>query len=201
MRLLIASDIHGSLAAMKRLRAAAERLTPDMLVLLGDILYHGPRNPLPEEYAPAEVAALFREWLAEQALPLMCVRGNCDAEVDSMLLPFPLAENAWLFADGARIFAVHGHNLPAGGAFPGLAPGFILGSIHGFIQLSGHTHIPRAEEQNGIRFWNPGSTSLPKGGFPQSYGVIENGAFSVLAFADDAVLMRDAVPAAGQVGA
>ena len=117
----------------------------------------------------------------------MCIRGNCDAEVDSMVLPFPLAENAWLFADGARIFAVHGHALPAGGVFSGL--------VSGTVQLSGHTHIPRAEEKDGIHFWNPGSTSLPKGTFPQSYGIIENGVFSVFALVDDAELMRDAVRA------
>ena len=185
MRLLIASDIHGSLAAVRSLRAAAERLNPDMLVLLGDILYHGPRNRLPEEYAPAEAALRFREWLAERSLPLMCVRGNCDAEVDAMMLPFPLAESAWLFSDGAHIFAMHGHGLPAGGVFPGLVSGSAL--------LCGHTHIPRAEEREGIHFWNPGSASLPKGDFPRSYGVIESGAFSVLALAGGAELMRDAV--------
>ena len=185
MRLLIASDIHGSLAAARSLRTAAERLNPDMLVLLGDILYHGPRNRLPEEYAPAETALMFREWLAERSLPLMCVRGNCDAEVDAMMLPFPLAESAWLFADGVRIFAVHGHALPAGGTFPGLAAGS--------AQLSGHTHIPRAEGREGIHFWNPGSASLPKADFPRSYGVIENGAFSVFPLAGGAELMRDAV--------
>ena len=115
----------------------------------------------------------------------MCVRGNCDAEVDAMMLPFPLAESAWLFADGVRIFAVHGHALPAGGTFPGLAAGS--------AQLSGHTHIPRAEGREGIHFWNPGSASLPKADFPRSYGVIENGAFSVFPLAGGAELMRDAV--------
>ena len=113
MHILVASDIHGSQAAVKRLRAVAERRNPDLIVLLGDILYHGPRNPLPEEYNPAEVARLFREWLAETSLPFMCVRGNCDAEVDAMLLPFPLAESAWIFPDGAHVLALHGHTLPS----------------------------------------------------------------------------------------
>ena len=90
-----------------------------------------------------------------------------------------------LFADGVRIFAVHGHALPAGGTFPGLAAGS--------AQLSGHTHIPRAEGREGIHFWNPGSASLPKADFPRSYGVIENGAFSVFPLAGGAELMRDAV--------
>ena len=185
MKLMIASDIHGSAYYCEKLLKAYDEEKADKLLLLGDILYHGPRNRLPEEYAPAETALMFREWLAERSLPLMCVRGNCDAEVDAMMLPFPLAESAWLFADGVRIFAVHGHALPASGTFPGLAAGC--------GQLSGHTHNPRAVGRVGIHFWNPGSASLPKADFPRSYGVIENGAFSVFPLAGGAELMRDAV--------
>ena len=172
MRLLIASDIHGSLAAVRSLRAAAERLNPDMLVLLGDILYHGPRNRLPEEYAPAEAALRFREWLAERSLPLMCVRGNCDAEVDVVQMPFKMPDEAWLDVDGHKIFACHGHHLPDRPPIPQLPAGTIV--------LRGHTHIPRGETIDGISFWNPGSLSLPKGGFPKSYGIYQNGIFQVL---------------------
>ncbi len=186
MHILVASDIHGSQAAVKRLRAVAERRNPDLIVLLGDILYHGPRNPLPEEYNPAEVARLFREWLAETSLPFMCVRGNCDAEVDAMLLPFPLAESAWIFPDGAHVMALHGHTLPSDGLLPGLPPAF--------VQLSGHTHIPVAEERAGRHVWNPGSVSLPKGGFPQSYGIIEKASFSVFPLAGETPLLCDVLP-------
>ena len=181
MKWMIASDLHGSAAWCRRLLEAFEQEGAERLVLLGDLLYHGPRNPLPDEYDPPAVTAMLNGIKNH----LLCVRGNCDAEVDAIMLPFPLAQSAWLNADGVRIFAVHGHALPAGGTFPGLAAGS--------AQLSGHTHIPRAEGREGIHFCNPGSASLPKADFPRSYGVIENGAFSVFPLAGGAELMRDAV--------
>lgn len=169
MRLLIASDIHGSLAAVRSLRAAAERLNPDMLVLLGDILYHGPRNRLPEEYAPAEAALRFREWLAERSLPLMCVRGNCDAEVDAMMLPFPLAESAWLFADGAHIFAMHGHGLPAGGVFPALFP-----VPHCFAAIR---TFPGRKSARVFTFGIPAVQACPRGTFHEATALLKAARF------------------------
>ena len=151
MRLLIASDLHGSPEAAAFLRRRCEELLPDMLVLLGDYLYHGPRNPLPSSYGPPSVV--------------------CDAEVDLMLLPFAVEDSAVIAADGLRIVAQHGHHLPSCPPIPGVRPGDVV--------LSGHTHIPRGETVDGVHFWNPGSTTLPKGGFPASYGVFEAGAFRV----------------------
>ena len=101
----------------------------------------------------------------------MAVRGNCDAEVDLMLLPFAVEDSAVIAADGLRIVAQHGHHLPSCPPIPGVRPGDVV--------LSGHTHIPRGETVDGVHFWNPGSTTLPKGGFPASYGVFEAGAFRV----------------------
>ena len=103
--------------------------------------------------------------------PVTAVRGNCDAEVDIMLTPFAVSENAWIEADALRIFASHGHRLPENPPLPGFAPGTVI--------LRGHTHIPRGESLDGLHFWNPGSLSLPKGGFPRSYGLYEDGCFHV----------------------
>lgn len=167
MRLLIASDLHGSPEAAAFLRRRCEELLPDMLVLLGDYLYHGPRNPLPSSYGPPSVVSVF----ADFETPIVAVRGNCDAEVDLMLLPFAVEDSAVIAADGLRIVAQHGHHLPSCPPIPGVRPGDVV--------LSGHTHIPRGETVDGVHFWNPGSTTLPKGGFPASYGVFEAGAFRV----------------------
>lgn len=165
MRLLIASDLHGSLDSLRFLCDTAQRLSPDMLVLLGDLVYHGPRNPLPGGYDTRSVLEEL-DRLNHLPCPVTAVRGNCDAEVDIMLTPFAVSENAWIEADALRIFASHGHRLPEN---PPL-PGFIL---------RGHTHIPRGESLDGLHFWNPGSLSLPKGGFPRSYGLYEDGCFHV----------------------
>lgn len=167
MKLLIASDIHGSAFWCRKLMEAWEAEAADKLVLLGDVLYHGPRNPLPRDYAPQEVAALLNE-MAER---IVAVRGNCDSEVDQMVLSFPCrAESAVVLDAQARtIFCTHGHlhapdappPLPAGSAF-----------------LSGHTHIKGIEERGGITFVNPGSVSLPKDG-TNSYAVYEDGRFAL----------------------
>ena len=163
MRLLVASDLHGSPEAAAFLRRRCEELLPDMLVLLGDYLYHGPRNPLPSSYGPPSVVSVF----ADFDTPIVAVRGNCDAE-------------------GLRIVAQHGHHLPSCPPIPGVRPGDVV--------LSGHTHIPRGETVDGVHFWNPGSTTLPKGGFPASYGVFEVGAFRV--FGLDGRLLLEHRPSA-----
>ena len=170
MRLLIASDLHGSLDSLRFLCDTAQRLSPDMLVLLGDLVYHGPRNPLPGGYDTRSVLEEL-DRLNHLPCPVTAVRGNCDAEVDLMLLPFAVEDSAVIAADGLRIVAQHGHHLPSCPPIPGVRPGDVV--------LSGHTHIPRGETVDGVHFWNPGSTTLPKGGFPASYGVFEAGAFRV----------------------
>ena len=165
MKLFIASDIHGSAYYCRKLMEAYEREGADRLVLLGDLLYHGPRNDLPKEYAPKEVIAMLNEKKQE----ILCVRGNCDTEVDQMVLEFPvLAEYGFLYERGRMIFLTHGHvfhekNLPM------LKKGDIL--------LHGHTHVPVCREHEAYIYMNPGSVSIPKEGSAHSYMVYEDGTF------------------------
>ena len=160
MKLLIASDIHGSAKYCRLLLEAFKREEADKLLLLGDILYHGPRNPLPEEYSPENVTAM----LSEVKEKIICVRGNCDAEVDQMVLPFPvLNEYAAVFVDGLNIYLSHGHR-----AVPPL--------LHGDVYLTGHTHVPLKEVEDYIHL-NPGSVSLPKEDSQRGYILYENKKF------------------------
>ncbi|MBQ4569207.1 MAG: phosphodiesterase [Ruminococcus sp.] len=157
MKWLIASDIHGSAYYCRKLLAAFEREGADRLLLLGDILYHGPRNDLPRDYAPKEVIAMLNP-LADR---LLCVRGNCDTEVDQMVLSFPiLAEYALICAEQKLIFATHGHNFNNEN-LPSIKSGDIL--------LHGHTHVPVCEEHSTHIYINPGSVSIPKEASPHSY--------------------------------
>ena len=165
LKLMIASDIHGSAYYCRQMLAAFDRERADKLLLLGDILYHGPRNDLPREYAPKEVIAL----LNERKNHILCVRGNCDTEVDQMVLAFPiLADYAYLVIDGVTLFATHGHvhNL---NHLPPLGKGTIL--------LHGHTHVPAWERQDGVWYLNPGSVSIPKGDSLPSYMTLKQGEF------------------------
>ncbi len=177
MKLMIASDIHGCAPACRALLDVFRESGAERLILLGDLLYHGPRNDLPAGYDPKAVIAM----LSEYADKLFCVRGNCDTEVDQMVLPFPiLSETALLFVDGRTWFACHGHRAganPAAGDLPALSAGSVV--------LSGHTHIPVLERSpDGVLLLNPGSPSIPKGGFPASYAVYEDGRFTVNALRD-----------------
>ena len=162
MKWMIASDLHGSAYYCRKMLEAFEREGADRLFLLGDLLYHGPRNDLPREYAPKEVIPL----LNGKKEKLLCVRGNCDAEVDQMVLEFPvLADYAVLPVGRQLIYATHGHiyhvkNLPP------LAPGDVL--------LHGHTHVPAwTEFGQGNLYLNPGSVSIPKEDSPHSYMILE----------------------------
>ncbi len=179
MKLMFASDIHGSLPATEQLLTRFAQSGARWLVLLGDVLYHGPRNALPEGYNPAQVA----ERLNTQAERIIAVRGNCDSEVDQMLLHFPITA-PWqqvLLAQG-RLFLTHGH-LYSPENLPPLAAGDTL--------VYGHTHIPVAERRDdGITLFNPGSVSIPKGGFAASYGMLDGAVLSVQALEDDAVIAR-----------
>ena len=164
MKWMIASDLHGSAVYCRRMIEAFEREGADRLLLLGDLLYHGPRNDLPEGYAPKEVMPLLNGMKPK----LLCVRGNCDAEVDQMVLEFPvLADYALLPMEQRLIYATHGHiynvkNLPP------LAPGDVL--------LHGHTHVPAWQAfGQGNLYLNPGSLSIPKENSPHSYMMLENG--------------------------
>ena len=172
MKLLIASDIHGSAYWCRKLLEVYQQEQPDKLVLLGDILYHGPRNDLPREYAPKAVIALLSP-LAEK---ILCVRGNCEAEVDQMVLPFPcMAPYSQLLVEGKTFYLTHGHhenprNLPR------LNPGDVF--------LSGHTHVKEDIQVEGVRCLNPGSVSIPKDG-SHSCLVYDKGEFSFRVLEED----------------
>lgn len=161
MKLMIASDIHGSAYYCKQLLNAYQTEHPDRLLLLGDLLYHGPRNDLPREYAPKQVIEMLNG-IAEN---LLCVRGNCEAEVDQMVLSFPvLADYAFLEVNGLHIFATHGH-LFSPDSPPPLRSGDIL--------LGGHTHVPKCDRYATFTYLNPGSVSIPKEDTPHSYMILD----------------------------
>ncbi len=165
MRLMIASDIHGSALYCREMLAAFDAEDADRLLLLGDILYHGPRNDLPEEYAPKEVIEL----LNERADSILCVRGNCDTEVDQMVLAFPIMADYCVLPVGSRLlYATHGHHFSED-APPPLRRGDIL--------LCGHTHVPKCADHGDYVYLNPGSVSLPKEGSHHGYMTLENGLF------------------------
>ncbi len=165
MKWFIASDIHGSEYYCSEVLRAFDKENADRLLLLGDILYHGPRNNLPKDYAPKKVTAL----LNERKEQLLCVRGNCDAEVDQFVLEFPiLAEYAVLDLGNRLLYATHGH---------------VYGELNppplkmGDILLCGHTHVPKCVEYENFVYMNPGSASLPKEDSHHGYMTLENGLF------------------------
>ena len=167
MKFLIASDIHGSEYYCKKLIEAYKSENAGRLLLLGDILYHGPRNDLPRDYAPKKVI----EMLNGMKECIFCVRGNCDTEVDQMVLDFPiLADYAVIPAGDSLIYATHGHKFNTD-SLPPLSRGDIL--------LHGHTHLLCCEKfgEDNV-YLNPGSVALPKGGNPRSYMLYENGTFT-----------------------
>ena len=169
MKYMFASDIHGS-AHYCRKMLEAYRQSADRLILLGDLLYHGPRNDLPQEYAPKQVIAMLNEYKNE----IIAVRGNCEAEVDQMVLEFPvMADYAILVLNGLTFFATHGH-LFNQDQMPPLKAGDIL--VHG------HTHLLKAEKVNGHYILNPGSTSIPKGGNPATYAILDEQDFKIFDF-------------------
>ena len=168
MKLLIASDIHGDLDSMQNLLSIYLKEGCDKILLLGDLLYHGPRNNLPSSYNPKGVISL----LNENRNNILAVRGNCDTEVDQMVLDFPiLADYICLSLDGLTVYATHGHK------FNTQAP---LPLVKGDILLHGHTHLLTCEEFGDENYYlNPGSVSIPKGGNPRSYMVYENRLFTI----------------------
>ena len=162
---MIASDIHGSAKWCRELISAFEKGRFDRLLLLGDILYHGPRNDLPDEYAPKAVIAMLNP-LKEK---LLCVRGNCDTEVDQMVLDFPImADYSVLPLGNKLLYATHGHKFGEQNPMP---------HCKGDILLCGHTHIPACREKDGFYYLNPGSVSIPKEGSAHGYMTLENGVF------------------------
>ena len=166
MRLMFASDIHGSEAWCRKLLEAYEQERAQKLFLLGDLLYHGPRNDLPDGYAPKAVISLLNSVKDE----LLCVRGNCDTEVDQMVLDFPIMqESALIFADGTEFLLSHGHHIN---------PQNLSNVKKNTVLLNGHTHVPKYETVNGVYCLNCGSVAIPKENSPRSYLIYDNGAFS-----------------------
>lgn len=167
MKLFFMSDIHGSAFYLKQALAAYEREGASTIVILGDELYHGARNPLTEEYGPKEVTTL----LNAHADHILAVRGNCDSEVDSMVLEYPLmATYSLLMYEGKRFFLTHGHIYSVNN-LPPLSAGDVF--------CYGHTHVPVAEKRGNIYVLNPGSISLPKENSPHTYGVLEGNQFCI----------------------
>lgn len=165
MKWMIASDIHGS---AKYCRLMLERFAEekaDRLLLLGDILYHGPRNDLPEEYGPKQVISMLNP-LKDK---IICVRGNCDAEVDQMVLDFPImADYLVVDFEGKTAYVTHGHHYNPSAPFPG---------VKNYILMNGHTHIPANKDCGDFIYMNPGSVSIPKENSCHSYMIFEKGEF------------------------
>lgn len=167
MKFMFASDIHGSAPNCALMLKRFDEENAEKLFLLGDILYHGPRNGLTEGYDPKEVSRM----LNERKDSIFCVRGNCDSEVDQMMLDFPImAEYALLFLEGRTVFLTHGHKFNTETP-PPLKNGDIL--------LHGHTHIQTIEDSGKYIYMNPGSVTVPKNGLEKSYMIYENGVFSI----------------------
>ncbi len=169
MKLLIVSDIHGDAECCSKMLDAFEREGAEKILILGDVLYHGPRNDLPSGYAPKRVI----EMLNAISDKIVCVRGNCEAEVDQMVLSFPcMADRAELYDEdnGTNICMSHGHIY-----HPDKLPDMPERSLF----LYGHTHLLSIERRGGVVCLNPGSISIPKGGNPRSYAVYNDGALEI----------------------
>lgn len=183
MKWFIASDIHGSAYYAKLMLDAFEAEGADRILFLGDILYHGPRNDLPRDYSPKTVISL----LSTYSDRITSVRGNCDGEVDDMVLPFPVLADYALISDESLgnkiIFATHGHHYN-GSTLPSLKKGDIL--------LHGHTHIPTFEIVDGVYIVNPGSVSIPKENSEHSYMIFERGEF-ILKSLDGRIIFKESV--------
>lgn len=164
MKIMIASDIHGSYACCEKLFERFEKEKADLMVLLGDLLYHGPRNDLPMEYDCKKVSLLLNQYKEK----IVAVRGNCDGEVDQMMLEFPILSDMAVICDNDfALYATHGHKLTPKAPFP-VAAGVVM---------YGHTHIPTDKNIDGVRYINPGSVSIPKNGSERGYALYENGEF------------------------
>ena len=179
MKIVFFSDIHGVPSTLEKVLEHADSLKADRLVILGDLLYHGPRNGVPDFYDPKKVAEL----LNARKNDILTVRGNCDCEVDQMMLEFPvLSSYAELSADNRRFFLTHGHVYNAGN-LPPVPDNTII--VHG------HTHIPEITRlEDGIVIFNPGSISLPKNNHPRTFGVSDNGEITVRLLEDGSVYMK-----------
>ncbi len=166
-KVFVVSDIHGSCVGARAMVDAVSFHKPEYILCLGDILYHGPRNDLPAEYDPKKVIDIMNAYTSD----IIAVRGNCDAEVDQMVLQFPItADYNILKINGKKVFMTHGHVY---------TPDKHLPLCEGDIFLSGHTHVPTTTRKDGIFYLNPGSVSIPKGGHPATYALFDETGFTV----------------------
>ena len=176
MKLMFVSDIHGSLYYAEQMQRLYTTEQPDKLILLGDLLYHGPRNDLPRDYNPKGVISILNSMKSE----ILAVRGNCEAEVDQMVLEFPvMADYMIMYLDGHMAFITHGHNHNNDNP-PILKDGDML--IHG------HTHIQAMNKVNNYIYINPGSISIPKADNKNSYMIYENGVFTIKDLAQNTIM-------------
>ena len=175
MKLFFLADIHGSRYYLEKALELFDKGGASYIVLLGDLLYHGPRNPFPKDYDPPEVAKMLNEFRKK----IIAIRGNCDSDVDQMVLSFPmLSDHGNILIHGKRIFLSHGHTYSPENLPP-------LGD--GDIFVSAHTHIPLVTKKDGIYLFNPGSVSLPKGHSENSYGVFDGESLEVKTLSGDSV--------------
>ncbi len=167
MKIMFLSDIHGSAKYTKLALEKFEEEKADKLVLLGDLMYHGPRNPLSEEYNPKEVAEILNRYKEK----IIAIRGNCDSEVDQMLLEFPImSDYTEILFNEVKIFATHGHiynkeNMPK--------------LNKGDIFIHGHFHIPMVEVFKDVYYFNPGSITLPRENSKNSYAILDENLFVI----------------------
>lgn len=175
MRILIASDIHGRVQAAKKFDALVLAYRPDRILLLGDYLYNGPRNGVPNDYDPMEVANILNRFAH-----ITCgVRGNCDSRVDAQMLRFPMQDSLVIYLNGYRCDLVHGDLLTSE----------LLDVQRGDILMFGHTHVPMLKKEDGVIYINPGSISFPKQGGPATYAVMENAFLEIRRLDDDSPVM------------
>ena len=168
MRILIASDIHGRIKAAKRLEALITEYQPDRVILLGDYLYNGPRNGVPDDYDPMGTASILNKFAAIT----VGIRGNCDSRVDQTLLRFRFEDSKVLFINGFRCDLIHGDLLTSD----------LLEVERGDVLMYGHTHVPMLKRVDGVVYVNPGSIAFPKGDYPASYATMEDKLLSIRDF-------------------
>lgn len=176
MKYIIASDIHGSSYYAKLLVDKINEYNVDKVVLLGDVLYHGPRNPLPKEYDPMKVVDLLKSIKNK----LIWIKGNCDSEVDEMVLELNSVVLGLLVINNTNFYLSHGHN-PVNNL-----------NVNDFL-VTGHTHINKYEKINGINYLNCGSVSLPKEDTTNSFILIEDNKIKCLDFNNNIIFEVDYV--------
>ena len=160
MKILVASDIHGRLKRMQMLARAIDLFEPEKIVLLGDFLYNGPRNGVPEDYDPMGCASILNHY----AQRIIAIRGNCDSRIDESILRFPMEDSRQIYLCGYRCDMIHGDLLTSE----------LLNVQRGDILMFGHSHVPMLKKEDGVIYLNPGSISFPKMGSQPTYALMSD---------------------------